>query len=648
MANIFQRVSGLIQTAAETGPAQLVDYALYQFQLHSGWLKKRTPGADLPEIDPQLAAGLRLLPLPNPAQLQKILSAAEVATLLAEAEQVRQRQFSAFGGAMRALDFSLPAASKHWTEISDHPADGSDIKDIWEPARFGWVTPLLRAYLLTRGEEYAETFWQLFEEFSSHNPPNYGANWSSAQEVALRLTTLIVAQSVLNNADASTPTRKINLARSVVAHAARIPPSLTYARAQRNNHLLSEALGLYAAGTALAGHRSAPEWRRLGKTWFERAVMDQIDEHGEYIQHSLIYHRLMLQLALWMDAFLKLNQETWSPPARSGLALAAAWLHNHMDPGSGCGPNLGHNDGSNFLPLHPGHYGDLRPVVRAACLAFGHTASLPGGGWDELSHWLCLNPSPPSAAAVQPHTARLNHPNCPSWGILRAVEYHARPAHADQLHVDLWFAGQNIAIDPGTYRYTAPLPWENSLASAFVHNTITINRQEPMQRSGRFRWSRWDQARVLRCTPEEICAERYGYAPLGVLHRRTLTATAAGWTVVDELLPTAQFTANRYNLRLHWLTFDQPVQVDQTPAKIRLQLANCALEITLPEGENKLSLCRAGEALQPGSQIQPHWGWHSKTYALKQPALSIAVESNTPLPAQLITHWILKNPSSER
>jgi hypothetical protein len=79
------------------------------------------------------------------------------------------------------------------------------------------------------------------------------------------------------------------LAETIAAHAARIPPTLAYARAQNNNHLLTEAVGLYTAGAALAEHPRADYWRDLGWRWLNAALQSQIDGDGTYIQHSTNY-----------------------------------------------------------------------------------------------------------------------------------------------------------------------------------------------------------------------------------------------------------------------------------------------------------------------------------------------------------------------
>jgi len=85
------------------------------------------------------------------------------------------------------------------------------------------------------------------EQFLAANPPYLGLNWVSAQEAALRLLALSFAWQVFADSANSHAGRVGLLARSIAFHAARIPPTLPYSRSQNNNHLLSEAVGLYTA-----------------------------------------------------------------------------------------------------------------------------------------------------------------------------------------------------------------------------------------------------------------------------------------------------------------------------------------------------------------------------------------------------------------
>jgi hypothetical protein len=175
-------------------------------------------------------------------------------------------------------------------------------------------------------------------------------NWISAQEAALRLVGMVFCGWVFDDSPHSTPELKQRLAEAVADHARRIAATLAYGHAQNNNHLLSEAAGLYTAGVALAGHSSASSWRRTGWKLFHQGIRSQIDEDGVYMQHSANYQRLVLQLALWLHRLALLAEDPFPESSRLRLASASRWLLRLLDQPSGRLPNLGPNDGANILP----------------------------------------------------------------------------------------------------------------------------------------------------------------------------------------------------------------------------------------------------------------------------------------------------------
>ena len=301
-------------------------------------------------------AGSRLQPifdLPDPATLRASLSLAARAALLREANAVVNGKVRIFGSEVVDLEFATRKPLHHWTAyeldgalLSPFLKHHADIKDIWEPARFGWAYVLGRAFHLTRGEKYARAFWSHFERFDRSNPAFMGPHWMNGQEVAIRLMALAWCAQVFRDATASTPRRLTRLTRSIAEHAVRIPPTLPYARSQNNNHLVTESTALYLAGAAL----DHPGWRNLGWRWLNRALQLQIGPTGEYIQQSSNYHRLMLQSVLLADAVRRGRGELWPAKSQQALARASHWLFSMLDPISGGVPNLGANDGALDSP----------------------------------------------------------------------------------------------------------------------------------------------------------------------------------------------------------------------------------------------------------------------------------------------------------
>ncbi len=646
-----------LKALRQLGPGPLALYGLYRFGLWSGHYRRLTR-RPLPVGEWTLEP---LLPLPPLQAVRRCLDQESLAALLAEADEIAAGKVRLFGGPPADLRLAFDRRLQHWTVYERRPAllaefyaEVPDVKFLWEPARFGWAFPLGRAYLLSGREKYAEAFWRLAEQFLDANPPCLGPHWMSAQEVALRLMAFVWAGQVFAASPASTPARRIRLGRAVAAHAARIPPTLVYARAQNNNHLLSEAVGLFTAGLALPSHPQAAHWRALGWKWLNRGLQTQIDGYGEYSQHSANYQRLMLQLALWVDALLRRRGETWPRPTLEALGRAVHWTLGLLDPVSGRAPNLGANDGAYPLPLSTCPFEDYRPVAHAAARAFLNYR-LPAGPWDEMALWLGLPLDSPRALDL-PRYPGDNLTGRDSWACLRAVRLTTRPSHADQLHLDLWWRGLNVACDAGTYLYNAPPPWDNSLASTLVHNTVSVDGREQMTRAGRFLYLDWADAyyKTLLSADEEVLqraqARHYAYRRLGIRHTRTVTVRAGDrWQIEDELLflPGLRWKRRPRAFRLHWLLPDWPWQIEDGEGQLILRLESPHGSVTLTAATDpspllaqaEVSLVRGGEVVHGAGAAEPIRGWISSTYGIKRPALSLAVVVRAAETFQFLTEF---------
>jgi hypothetical protein len=655
----FSRFPILYKALRELGPRAMGLYGLYQLQLRSGVLKHRTQAstaAAARQATGKLCAA-PLANLPGRTSLETVSGAEGVQRTLAEADEIAAGQARLFGGPPVPLNLRPDEPLLHWSAYEKgRPAvlDG-DVKWLWEAGRFGWAYTLGRAYRLCRDERYAQAFWGYAEQFWQANPPYDGPHWLSAQEAALRLMALAFAGQVFIGSPHSTAQRLERLAGSIAEHAVRIPPSLAYARAQNNNHLLSEAAGLYTAGLALPGHPQAPRWRSLGWKSFHRGLQSQIDDQGAYIQNSANYQRLLLQLALWMQSLATHDPQAHVPEeSRERLAHATAWLLALLDPVSGGVPNLGPNDGAHILPLTSCPFQDYRPTLQAAAQVFLGRRPLESGAWDELALWLApaavqAEPDFPirRLAASTPHALR--HPDLPSWAYLRAARFSGRPGHADQLHLDLWWRGQNLALDAGTYLYNAPPPWDNSLAFTAVHNTLTVNQRNQMTAAGRFLFVDRAQADVLQATDDQLTARHDGYRELGWWHQRSLQVVSQGWLVTDLVLPMkpGERPGKTVQARLQWLLPDWEWELQGACLRLLSDRGWVELEVEAKDRKGQpaesdtptIQIVRGGELVYGRGEISPTWGWFSPTYGYKYPALSLGVTLRGQAPLEFISRW---------
>jgi hypothetical protein len=672
---VSSRLSLVLKAGRQLGIPSLIAYAGYQAGLRSGFYRRVTSGP------PQIPAGpfQPVLELPSRQALATALGE-QTDILVKQAAEIVQGNVRLFGNEPVPLRLVSKGKLAHWTayEQGSQSNEVIDVKFLWEPARFGWAFTLCRAYHLTEDESYPQAFWKQVELFLAANPPYLGPNWSSGQEVALRLIAFVFALQVFASSPQTTAERTAHLVHAIASHAARIPPTLVYARAQNNNHLLTEAAGLYTAGLALPKHPSAHRWQQSGWRIFNQELQHQIASDGSYVQHSTNYHRLMLQAALWVSSLATKRHPHPDLPSesRSRLAAATYWLMALLDPVSGGVPNLGPNDGAYILPLSSCPFDDFRPVLQAAASAYLGECPYPVGPWDEMGLWFKAaaieneqvvpqqEPKPQEAASGGPHVLR--SPTQASWAYLRAARFNARPGHADQLHLDLWWRGLNVALDPGTYLYNTPPPWDNSLARTEVHNTISLDDHDQMTRAGRFLWLDWAQAEVVSSQTAQdgsltaLSAQHYGYLKSGALHKRRVELRADGWWVKDELLlcGTRPQKKSTYKARLHWLLPDWPWELAENDnqegeiAVYHLRVKSphgwFSLQVQLtpgrltnnPHPDQQIQLVRSGQLLYGSGAVSPICGWTSPTYNLKLPALSFAIYQSGPLPLSFTSRWI--------
>jgi hypothetical protein len=639
--------------------------ALYRLGLASGHyrrMEKREQRTENIELRP-------LFTFPKTEEILAVIGDDGKAALLAETDEIVAGKVRLFGGEPVELNLNVPGKLEHWTAYETHPAllsslhsPFSDLKFVWEPARFGWAFCLGRAYHLMHDEKYTEAFWTNFEIFNAANPPYCGPNWISGQEVALRLMAFVWAGQVFAGSNSSTPERKAALARSVSEHAARIVPTLVYARSQQNNHLLTEAAGLLTAGLAFPDHSQSSCWCTLGWKWLNEGLRSQIDSYGEYAQHSTNYHRLMLQIVLWTNTLMKSTdfRSFWPRQTNDAIVRSIHWLLAILDSNSGQTPNLGANDGSYIFPLTICPFADYRPVLNAAARTF-LDYDLPRGAWDELALWFGLPLENPKYIQLPRYLGDQLYGK-DSWAYLRTAQFTGRPSHADQLHVDLWWRSLNVARDAGTYLYNADPPWDNRLTAAQVHNTVTVNGRDQFTRAGRFLYLDWFNAYrrgSLEVDPQILQRTRgrhWGYWRLGVRHARIVTAYADGhWQVLDDLLPLRMPWDKRLlTYRLHWLLPDWEWEARLLVSVFEFRLKSPYGWITLTvcdpsrirNKEFRISLFRAGEQVyssgagKPETQVETTIrGWVSPTYGVKAPTLSLAFETKSANDVQFISEF---------
>ncbi|MFT6300748.1 MAG: hypothetical protein ACJA2R_000765, partial [Saprospiraceae bacterium] len=392
---------------------------------------------------------------------------------------------------------SVDAQHLHWSKIPDFDLEIGDIKSVWELSRLDWLLYFSVEYLKTGDRKYLDSLNRWLTDWSEKNPVNQGINWKCGQEASIRVMHLCLASYLLRQHKSLSESVNMILEE----HLARISPTVLYAMAQDNNHGTSEAVALFIGGVFLehnSNSKKALKWKKQGLFWLENRIYRLISEDGGFSQHSVNYHRILLD-SLCMAELTRtwFEEPSFSSQLYEKLELAVKWLGCFTDPKTGDAPNLGANDGARIIPLCSSEYRDYRPTVQLASAVFLKKYYFPPNegahnqplkllkleGAKELTDKpVCKLFDKSGYAFIKVSKARC---------YIRYPVFKFRPSQCDVLHVDFWLDSKNILRDAGTYSYNCEKKWLDYFPSVTAHNTVQFDNAEQMPRLSRFLYSDW-------------------------------------------------------------------------------------------------------------------------------------------------------------
>src|SRR5262249_33285953 len=152
-----------------------------------------------------------------------------------------------------------------------------------------------------------------------------------------------------------------------------------------------------------------------------------------------------------------------------------------------------------------------------------------------------------------------------SFATFRCGSLLDRFSQIDMLHLDVWWRGINVLVDPGSYLYNDRPEWHEHFMRTASHNTIVIDQLDQMLHFRQFKVLYRTRARLLKFEDDErwslASGEHDGYRRHdgGCIHRRSVLFLKDDlWVVVDHVRG-----SGRHSVRLHWLGGDLPFSFDR-------------------------------------------------------------------------------------
>ena len=453
--------------------------------------------------------------------------------------------------------------SKHWSEINDFDIKNGDIKYVWEKSRFSYLLTLMR-YDYHFNEDHSAFVFDEIESWIDSNPINQGPNWKCSQEIGLRICNWVYILNFYKNAEALNEQRWNKIQNVIYWSLHHIYHHINFSRiAVRNNHAITETLMLTLSELLFPFIPETKVWSKKGRKWFEKEIAYQIYDDGTFLQFSMNYHRVVIQLLSLGISLTEINEKPFTSVVYEKAKKSLDFLYQCMQEKSGYLPNYGSNDGALFFPFAESDYRDFRPQLNTLHTILYKTNLVDDPNSNEDVNW------------VVPHSIKNTHIenriikkegiiNYPIGGyyllrekeiftFIRCGNHKDRPAHADNLHLDIWYKGTNVLRDSGTYKYNTNHEWQHYFTGTMAHNTVTVENNAQMLKGSRFIWYFWTQCNRAgweETTEEyifkgEISAFRFLHPKS--THARTIIKSkeSTEWFIEDKVKHLSTFEKNQ-------------------------------------------------------------------------------------------------------
>ncbi|QNM87034.1 alginate lyase family protein [Polaribacter pectinis] len=382
--------------------------------------------------------------------------------------------------------------NKHWSEIQDLSSEAGDIKYVWEKARFSFLYDVIR-YDYHYNDDQSKYVFGEIEDFINNNPINQGPNYKCSQEISLRVLNWTFVLYYYKDSENLTDVLFDKIMHHIFWQIHHVFHNIHFSRITvRNNHAITETLMLYLSEKLFPFFPDVKKWSKKGKKWFEQEIAYQIYEDGTFLQFSMNYHRVVIQLLTWGIQLAKINEDKFKDVVYNRAQKSLDFLDACSDSITGKLPNYGSNDGALFFKLTNDDYRvytsqleDLRAVLNE--YTFNKSKS---------NLWYGVNPNQ-KEKQKQPEVNVFKKGGYyiiqegATKTFIRCGAYKDRPFQSDNLHLDIWANGVNYLRDSGSYKYNTTLENINYFTGVEGHNTIGIEGYNQMLKGGRFIWYYW-------------------------------------------------------------------------------------------------------------------------------------------------------------
>lgn len=392
----------------------------------------------------------------------------------------------------------------HWTQIPDFNKKNGDIKYVWEKSRFTFLLKIIR-YDYHFNEDNSEFVFSQIESWIVENPINQGPNWVCSQEISLRIYNWLFSLYFYQNSNALTEERFQKIMHVIYWSLQHVNKHINFSRiAVRNNHAITETLFLSLSNNLFPFFKENENWSEKGIKYFEKEIDYQIYNDGTFLQFSMNYHRVVVQILTFGLALKEIHNQKFPKTVYEKAYKSVRFLFECLQDENGFLPNYGANDGALFFPLNENGFRNYKPQLNTLHKLLTQENLFKNEAIFDDENWLLSNVNFENSFAPLKRTfgvfsfddggyfmSRKHN----SFTFIRCGKHKDRPSHADNLHLDIWVNGENVLLDSGSYKYNTTEENSTYFTGTTGHNTVSVNHSSQMLKGSRFIWYYWSQAK---------------------------------------------------------------------------------------------------------------------------------------------------------
>ncbi|WP_243293018.1 alginate lyase family protein [Bacillus sp. FJAT-47783] len=370
------------------------------------------------------------------------------------------------------------------------------------------------------------------ENWRDHNPMGFGISWACNMDVALRAVNLVIISKELLN-DKSTSKEREFFNTVIYSHGIFIKDNLENKNLNKNNHYLSNLLGLLFVGLYFSNINFGKSLLDFAIHELESEIKQQTNLDGTNYEGSTYYHKFTFEILFYAMVIIENNGLTVSETYKSILENMYHFLKTIVKPNNEI-PLIGDCDNGYVLNLNNYFCENARKSISIINIYEKHIQERNAIKHDRKDCKKNMSSFVDGGVYIMKNNKAYLLIKCGRVG----TNGFGGHSHNDQLSFELNVSGKDFFVDPGTAYYYGNHQLRNENRQTKSHNTLYYEdyEQNDFQEHEIFLLKEQTYSKCIKFDEFIFIGEHYGYLKKnGNTHNRKLELQKDKVLVTDKL-----------------------------------------------------------------------------------------------------------------